>query len=980
MDPEAQSGGSPRRPPPLVPDHQLLRPVGRGAYGEVWLARNVMGTLRAVKVVRRDAFEEGRPYEREFQGVRHYEPVSRGSEALVHILHVGRDDDAGLFYYVMELADDEDPTATVLLRRASGADAPETYVPRTLRTELRRLGRLPLGDVLDLATSLASGLGHLHRHGLVHRDIKPANIIRVHGAAKLADPGLAGLAGESRTFVGTEGFVPPEGPGSVRADIYALGKVLYEASTGLDRNRFPEIPSDWIGDPTAADRIEFHEVVLRACEGDPARRYPDAAALAADVALLRSGRSVRALRRLERRAAAVRLVAVVAAVLLSVVGTAWWAARRDVTRERELRVRIAAAERDARLRLQQSWVARARAERLAGGFGARTRAVAALREAASLGDAIRDEPSWRQESTAARALWEMRWSPLPETMSEAPSDPMWVATDRTHAWLGTIRGDGEIRLRNRTDGTVRTQSGPGWLPDQLTEITSSGNAIRVRNGQADWIGHLPSGSWFPAKGAATLAPDGASFVHMDSRGRPVRVRIPEASAGPAWQADPGGGTRWSLLSFSPSGQRVAAAETGRARVVLWDPESGAVVGEIATDSEASSLAWSADGLRIAVGTHGGGVLLCALPDTDPVWILAVHAGSVRCLTMDPTGRLLFSGADDETVHLIDAGHGIDLGHGAETAWNALFSPDGRSVGPVAENGTNGLLHIEPPSGLTRVRTRGLGGSNGALAWTADGTGLMGTSEGGMHRWDPLGTWIRSWTLPGIDQLFAQGTRIWFRNEAGIGSIDPQAAGAEPSWLRQGPRWSALAFDGGAAEPLVADSIDERIRISAELWCEGLLERPRRIAVGSSFIVGASASMSNLVVWNRADGRRLRNLLSSPGATPSFDLSGRWLAVADREPRIWDTLDWTWRALPGGGARAAASFDPKGRFLAVATGGREVRRVRLPALEPMTVLEGPVGIRIVAVTVSPDGHRIAAQGRRGEILLWDTREADADAPP
>src|SRR5438445_9571567 len=56
-------------PPPLIPDHTLLRPIGRGAYGEVWLARNVMGTLRAVKLIWRRQFETDRPYEREFAGI-----------------------------------------------------------------------------------------------------------------------------------------------------------------------------------------------------------------------------------------------------------------------------------------------------------------------------------------------------------------------------------------------------------------------------------------------------------------------------------------------------------------------------------------------------------------------------------------------------------------------------------------------------------------------------------------------------------------------------------------------------------------------------------------------------------------------------------------------------------------------------------------------------------------------------------------------
>src|SRR5438093_10237301 len=91
---------------PSIPDHELLRRIGGGSYGEVWLARNVLGDYRAVKVIYRDKFEHDRPFDREFEGIQKFEPISRSHESQVDILHVGRNDAASYFYYVMELADD----------------------------------------------------------------------------------------------------------------------------------------------------------------------------------------------------------------------------------------------------------------------------------------------------------------------------------------------------------------------------------------------------------------------------------------------------------------------------------------------------------------------------------------------------------------------------------------------------------------------------------------------------------------------------------------------------------------------------------------------------------------------------------------------------------------------------------------------------------------------------------------------------------
>ena len=73
--------------------------------------------------------------------------------------------------------------------------------------------------------------------------------------------------GEGRTFVGTEGYIPPEGPGSPVADLYALGIVLYEASTGFPPERFPDVPPEWFESTGGDDALELHEVILDHADG-----------------------------------------------------------------------------------------------------------------------------------------------------------------------------------------------------------------------------------------------------------------------------------------------------------------------------------------------------------------------------------------------------------------------------------------------------------------------------------------------------------------------------------------------------------------------------------------------------------------------------------------------------------------------------------------------------------------------------------------
>ena len=174
---------------------------------------------------------------------------------------------------------------------------------RDLKHELKQSGALPLKRVLGLARQLCDALAYAHAHGIVHRDIKPANLIVAAGdVLKVTDFGIAQpptpLDATTEVLVaGTPGYMAPEQllgePVDARADIFAVGCVLYELLTGRPTfsgetaasiiektlHSSPPGPSLVREDlPRALDRI-----VARALHKSPARRYPNATALANDL-------------------------------------------------------------------------------------------------------------------------------------------------------------------------------------------------------------------------------------------------------------------------------------------------------------------------------------------------------------------------------------------------------------------------------------------------------------------------------------------------------------------------------------------------------------------------------------------------------------------------------------------------------------------------------------------------------------------------
>ena len=265
---------------PRIPDYEMLRVIGEGSYGEVWLARGITGVYRAIKIIRQNRFDSKRPYDREFAGICAYEPVSQSHPGLLSILHVGRCEEAGYFYYVMELADS---------RESKGVINPERYAPQTIRADLTNKGAYSFEECLNAGSLLAAALQHLHDHGLIHRDVKPSNIVFVDGIPKLADVGLLTQRGDGQSYVGTEGYIPPEGPNGPQSDLYALGKVLYEMATGKACLDFPELSTSGLSGARAAQLLELNAIILKACDPDPSKRYPNCRDLAKDLESLKLG-------------------------------------------------------------------------------------------------------------------------------------------------------------------------------------------------------------------------------------------------------------------------------------------------------------------------------------------------------------------------------------------------------------------------------------------------------------------------------------------------------------------------------------------------------------------------------------------------------------------------------------------------------------------------------------------------------------------
>jgi serine/threonine protein kinase len=175
----------------------------------------------------------------------------------------------------------------------------------TLEHLLKAMRPLPEKDALKIASLLCEGLQHMHDHGVIHRDLKPQNVmICCDGTIRIMDLGIARddfsrrITGFGNSnSMGTPDYMAPEQVRGKRAekrtDIYSLGALLYEMLTGAvpfqDENPWAALNARVTGDPVAPRKLnpelsaQAEEIVLRALQREPAKRYANATAMQAEI-------------------------------------------------------------------------------------------------------------------------------------------------------------------------------------------------------------------------------------------------------------------------------------------------------------------------------------------------------------------------------------------------------------------------------------------------------------------------------------------------------------------------------------------------------------------------------------------------------------------------------------------------------------------------------------------------------------------------
>lgn len=791
--------GEPARPlarGQLLSHYELLEPVGRGAMGEVWRARDLrLGRDVALKVLLAEAGRDGlAAIEREARAA-----SSLSHPNLVTLFEV--DTDSTPPFLAMELVDG------------------------TSLADLAAEGALPAGRALHVAAQVADGLAAAHESGLVHRDLKPGNVMLTRtGTAKILDFGLARrtrpavaspadrtLPDADRTspgaLVGTASYMSPEQAAGrtadFRSDQFALGVVLYELLSGgraFRRDTAVETLAAVLRDepeplpqlPASVDGA-VRTLLARCLAKDPAERYAATRDLALD------------LRALAHRAS---------------LGSGDPISPKGPASASEGAGRGPASRAVRLLTPARAGAALAAALLVAGAFAVGVAASGRIRPASP--------PAFRQLTFLRGTLFSARFTPGGEGLVYGAS---WEGA-RPHVYTARTEGgasalllprdanllavspkaeaalslDARPVLASLTVGTLARMPLAGGAPRDLLEAVDfadfgpeGGEPFVVRRSEGKGRLEAPGGGvlfetpgWI---GNPRVSRDGlrVAFVHHpvfgDDRGDIVVVPAAGGSAkvlsggwigavGLAWSAS--GSEVWFSATASAGGRSLFAVDlSGRRRAVYGMP------GDFTLHDVSAAGAVLATHDKLRIGAMRGD----ASGESDVSWLdssllsdLSADGRSLLFTEFGEGGGPLYSaylrGADGSSTR---------LGDGLATS----LSPDGRSVLSILPKEEPVLLSLPTRSGAAKpIPVAPLSALNWAT-WFPDGRRVLvvgSEKDGG----------LRLWRLdPGAPARPLGEAGVFFRYAGGIVSPD----GATVAYCMEDGRLLAVAATGGPARLL-----------------------------------------------------------------------------------------------------------------------------------------------------------------------------------
>jgi WD40 repeat protein len=1001
-----------RSSPPSIPGFEVLRELGRGGMGVVYLARAIrLNRPCALKMILAGDHASAASARRFLVEA---ETVARLRHPnIVQLYHI--DDYDGRPFLEMEFVE-----GGSLASRLRGVP----WAPR---------------EAARLVEDVTHAIAEAHRLDIVHRDLKPGNILLgADGTPKVSDFGIAKSLEleaqhrltETEAILGSPSYMAPEQAAGhsnevgIPADIYALGAILYELLTGrppfkaatvletLEQVKTaPVVPPSRLQPGLPRD---VETICLKCLRKEPARRYSTAMALAEDLRRFQAGEPIRARRTSLaerawlwcRRSPALAALTIVVVLLLAMATIGSTAAALWMGR-------VAGRAEQARQRAERTLSDMQTAQGLMA--GERGRAAEAMLWFAHAARLARDHPdraqanrvrvqAWgRQVSLPLRALphegralkaltfrpggehfltltedgqckvWDLgRDEPMPWTWGGGPAVAAAWAPDGS--WLALAGPSGAVEVLEMPSGSVIHRlpargalSALAFSPDG-TFLILAGEVVRPWDCRAhrftgdEWVHPGPVHS-------LSFSPKGDVVATACSDGKVRLFALPGARRAPTVTPLPHTPPVNSAPAFIGDGRGLLTITAGR-EATWWDTESGQAIRTLRFSGigDLRLVTASPDGASfVLVGWGGAQVWRTAVSGGPGPWLVHRHLTTAAAFSAD--GSAILTVGSDRTGQLwsLPSGRpiGTPLAHQADVAL-ATISTDGE------------LLATAQTNGLVRVWRRPVGHPGDHRLPYHPGNLAMSLGPDG--RYVIAGRYKRfGWSYD------AHSTRVY---EVSTGRP------AGPYLNMDGPvRDAALSPDGRTAATLCAEGDllqcwDFRTGrpVSAPRRLPSLPEALAYDRVGAHLAVICRGG--EVVVVDGTNQTELLRFAHPTGVeadhpiTVAFTPDGANLVTAgpDSAVGVWDTATGRLRCrIEPGSMRIDAAISPSGRFLAtgVRNGTLQVwdladgRPVSRPMPHPDWVFQ---------VRFSPDGKRLLTACRDGQARLWDWETGQLVCPP